>query len=102
MLVHRHWDIGTFVDIPFEIFSIFSIFFKCFHYYSQLYKLDLYIRILCYTTMIHLSFGTNFGIREQLAADIWVMLYVHTFKFSTIFLFFSNVLILIFMNMQIR
>ena len=38
--------------------------------------------------MTHLSFGTIVGSLEQLAADIWVMLYVHPFKFSNIFLLF--------------
>ena len=51
--------------------------------------------------MTHLSYGTNFGILEKLAADIWVMLYVHPFKFSNIFLLFL-MFSLIFMNMQIR
>ena len=51
--------------------------------------------------MIHLSFGTNFGSLEQLAADIWVMLYVHPFKVSNIFLLFL-MFSSIFMNMQIR
>ena len=32
------------------------------------------------------SFGTHFGCQEYLAANIWVMLYVHSLKFSTIFL----------------
>ena len=30
--------------------------------------------------MTHLSFGTNFGSLELLAADIWVMLYIHPIK----------------------
>ena len=38
--------------------------------------------------MTHLLFGTNFGSLEQLAADLWVMLYVPPFKISTIFLLF--------------
>ena len=42
--------------------------------------------------MTHLSFGTN-GSLEKLAADIWVMLYVHPFKFSNIFSLISNVFI---------
>ena len=51
--------------------------------------------------MTQLSFGTNFGSLEWLAIDIWVMLFVHPLKFSTIvllFLMFS----LLFMNVQIR
>ena len=51
--------------------------------------------------MTHLSFGTNFGNLELLAADIWIMLYVHPFKFSNILLLFL-MFSLIFMNMQIR
>ena len=51
--------------------------------------------------MIQLSFGTIFGSLEYLAADIWDMLYVHHFKFSTIFLLFL-MFSLIFMNMHIR
>ena len=51
--------------------------------------------------MTLLSFGTNFGSFEKLAADIWVMLYVHSLKFSNIFLLFL-MFSLIFMNMQIR
>ena len=51
--------------------------------------------------MTHLLFSTNFGSLECLAADIWVMFYVHSFKvFNSFFLFlmFS----VIFMNIQIR
>ena len=50
--------------------------------------------------MTHLLFGTNFGSLEELAAYIWVMLYVHPFKFSNIFLLFV-MFSLIFMNMKI-
>ena len=51
--------------------------------------------------MTHLSFGTNFESLQQLAADIWVMLYVNPFKVSNNFLLFL-MFSLIFMNMQIR
>ena len=51
--------------------------------------------------MTHLSFDTNFGSLEELAADIWIMQYVHRFKFFYIFLLFL-MFSLIFMNMQIR
>ena len=51
--------------------------------------------------MFHLSFGTNFGSLEHLAADIWVMLYLHPFKVSNIFLLFL-MFSSIFMKMQIR
>ena len=51
--------------------------------------------------MTHFSYDTNFGRLEMLAADIWVMLYVHPFKLSNIFLLFL-MFSLIFMSMQIR
>ena len=51
--------------------------------------------------MAHLSFCTNFGSLELLAADIWVTLCVHPFKFSKFVLLFLMFL-LIFINMQIR
>ena len=51
--------------------------------------------------MTHLSFGTNFESLQQLATDIWVMLYVNPFKVSNSFLLFL-MFSLIFMNMQIR
>ena len=50
--------------------------------------------------MTHLSFGTNFESLQQLAADIWVMLYVNPFKVSNNFLLFL-MFSLIFMNMQL-
>ena len=51
--------------------------------------------------MTQLSFGTNFGSLELSTADKWVMLYVHPFKFSIIFILFLMFSIL-FMDMQIR
>ena len=51
--------------------------------------------------MTHLSYGTNFESLDYLAADILVMLYVHPFEFSNIFLLFL-MFSLIFMNMRIR
>ena len=81
--------------------AIFLSFFNHFINIHKYVKKDLYIRLLCLSDMTHRSFGTNFGSLEKLAADIWVMLYVHPFKVSNIFLLLV-MFSFIFMNMQIR